>query len=69
MRHRRGLMPHGKSVARPLCARPRERFREFAPPELIAVEPAEDAEDGASSRLPEHLRLVHPSESSSGPQA
>ena len=47
----------------PRAARHRERFREFAPPELIDVEPPEeDADEMDGDERPEHLRLVRPGE-------
>ncbi len=47
----------------PRAARPRERFREFAPPELLEVEPPdEDADEADGDARPEHLRLVRPGE-------
>ncbi|OJH41268.1 hypothetical protein BON30_10360 [Cystobacter ferrugineus] len=54
----------------PSAARRRERFREFVPPELIDVEPPDEAEDGeeeATRERPRHLRLVRAAERVSEP--
>jgi hypothetical protein len=54
----------------PRAARTRERFREFAPPELVGVEPPDEDEDDAPEAVrepPEHLRLVRTAERISEP--